>query len=309
MNFKFLLIILLGIQFAPLFAQKRSLTVQKTYKVGDKFHLQQQITSETEMEMKGSPLKSSNQFITDYEYEVMSSNSDGSLNWEIRTKRLQTNITNTNGEKTVYDSHDINRKSEDISAKMNDCMAEAVSKMTTDSKNMVIYKFSGMDQMIENMYYELSEKEKSQMSKYKSIFKSMISDSMMIEKQQEINGFYPKKPIKVGKKWRIKRKAKVLIPLDTETEYFLKTRNDKEAIIESATKILNDYNKPVEVVLGFSKVSYALKGNGNGLIILSQPDGVVKKSTNTTYMDGTMKIKEMTIPIKIKTEIIVIFSY
>jgi Family of unknown function (DUF6263) len=309
MNFKLLLIILLGIQIIPLSAQKRPLTVLKTYKIGDKFHLQQQTTFETVMEMKGSPLKSVNQSITDSEYEVMSSNSDGSLNWEIRTKRLQTKITNTKGEKNVYDSHDNTRKSEDLTSKMNDCIAESVIKMITDEKNMVIYKITGLDQMIENMHYELSEKEKSILPNYKTMFKSIISDSTMFEQMQEMRGFYPKKPVKVGKKWRIKRSIKTIMPIKAEIEYLLKTRNDQEAIIEISTKIINDDSKPIEVNLGKSKATYALKGNGNGIIILSQPDGVMKKSTHTINMDGTMEIKEMTIPIKIKTEIILIYSY
>jgi Family of unknown function (DUF6263) len=221
----------------PVLCQKKPLTVQKIYKIGDKFVSQLQVTSEIEMEVKETPMKTINQSITDYEYEVMSSNKDGSLNWEIRTKRLQINKVNHKGEKEEYDSHNVTRKSEDLQSKMNDCIAEAIIKMSTDDKNMIIYKISGLDQMIENMYYDLSEKEKLMLPKYKSAFKSIISDSTILNQFQETNGFYPKKPVKVGKKWSKKRKTKIMIPLNTEIEYTLKSRTDQEAIIETSTKI------------------------------------------------------------------------
>lgn len=189
--------------------------------------------------------------------------------------------------------------------RMVDKMIGQTMKMTTTSDGQIL-DFTGADALFDRVLSEFQDR--PEMASLLSSVKSSYGDSAMVESVRNMWGYLPKKPVRVGEKWKNTKKLGGILNMNALYTHSLKSRNEQQAIVNTKTVLVPIPGKPGGMELGSIKITYDLKGKGQGSTTISQPDGTLESSVHVLDMKGTMHmegtgIPKMDVPITTRTTV------
>ncbi len=140
----------------------------------------------------------------------------------------------------------------------------------------------------------------------------MFDEKKLGELTGNMMGTFPSEPIAVGDAWYDMQSINLMMPIDVDTTYMLKSRKDGIAYIDAAAKIdMGDSSKPIEIDPE-NKMSMQLSGTINTTSEVDEKTGLTQKSNITMNFSGVMRMEAneqmpegMTMPMTIKGEAVV----
>jgi hypothetical protein len=140
----------------------------------------------------------------------------------------------------------------------------------------------------------------------------MFDEKKLGELTGNMMGTFPSEPIAVGDAWYDTQSINLMMPIDVDTTYMLKSRKDGIAYIDAAAKIdMGDSSKPIEIDPE-NKMSMQLSGTINTTSEVDEKTGLTRKSNITMNLSGVMRMEAneqmpegMTMPMTIKGDAVV----
>lgn len=189
-------------------------------------------------------------------------------------------------------------------------------KMVFDSKNPERNEPADMVKGFENLVgqqYEVSLDSKGKVTAVESktdvfdgVFEDVPQGEMLAEQMEtmfgkgaikqafnQLTGFYPEQPVKVGDTWNIKSQTNAGMQLDLDMNYTLKSRANGIAIISFDGNLATDPNGAPMEMMGM-KIKYNMKGTQTGEMKVDEKTGWaifsegVQKMSGTASMSGEM---------------------
>ena len=266
-------------------AQKKALKQFDKLPVGYSEKIKQTVETETVMVMFGETQTQLSTNSTEYEYHITEVLPNGDQKWELLITRFVMQNSDGNGKEVTYDTQDPDRDTSDIKTRIFDMMVGHPMYMTTSANGKVL-TFMGANALFDMMVE--SYKDMSGMAELVNSIKASYGDEAMVETMRNMWGSLPEKPVKVGASWKETRNKAGMLDLKTSYGYKLKSRNDKEAVIQMKSKTGPIPGKPAQLDMGLMKILYDLKGTGEGATVISQPQGSLIRSEMRVTLKGTM---------------------
>ncbi len=275
------------------------------YQPGYAIAMRQKTETETLLKMFGEEEKQYSTNVTEYEYHVTEVLPDSRIKWEMTMTRFIVENEDADGHQSKYDTQDPERDTSDKKKQMFDKMVGVPLFMTTTKEGEML-EFSGADALFDKMLEGF--KDKPEMAAMEATIKKGYGDTAMMQTVRNMWGHLPKKPVRVGDKWRTSLDLPGIVRLKTNYTYKLQSRNAEQAIISTNSTARSISGKSSEMDLGAVKIAYELSGHGDGNIIVTQPGGILKQSTQTFQLKGVMHMEgnsfpKMDVPISTKTKV------
>jgi len=276
-----------------------------TYKPGYHFTLEQETTSETTMTISEEQQDQVSNNIAEYTYQVSETLPDGRLRWDMVITRYRLTESDGDGNVTSFDSQDPDRDTMNIKMRMVGKMIGHNMKMTTTPDGEIL-DFSGANALFDKVLSEFADR--PEIAPLIDNITNAYGDSAMVETVRNMWGYLPKKPVRIGDKWKTTKKLGGILNMDAHYTHTLKSRNEQVAIVDTKTVLSAVPGKPGGMEMGSIKITYDLKGKGQGSTNISQPDGTLQSSVHVIEMKGKMYMEitgqpKMDVPISTRTTV------
>ncbi|MEZ4920942.1 MAG: DUF6263 family protein [Saprospiraceae bacterium] len=226
--------------------------------------------------------------ITDISYTVMERYPDGSVKIKMQNTRIQKSSTDPKGgPDKVFDSNNPPADDDDLEAKITHRIKDHAFffKLSPEGK---ITDFEGVESFWDKIKDEMPDQKTADM--VIGPMKAQFNSETLAQSAEELWGFYPSKPIRVGKTWE-RKTVFGGFNLLKETTYTLKEQNESESLVTTLSKVGSEPGKPSEMDMGVIKIEFDLSGDSKASIRIDNKGKGILLMEENLNMDGYMKPK------------------
>jgi len=180
------------------------------------------------------------------------------------------------------------------------------SKLTMKlNENGQIKELTGANELIDKMMSARAIPNEQVKKRLKTTFNNAFGEEAMRESMEQFFNIYPKKKVKVGRRWSKTIERKAGFPSTNDFTWHLKEVKKNLALVKVIGKINPKPN--VKMDLGMAIARYNLKGNQEGSIDIDLKSGWVKNAYGKMILTGKMyitvegQLNETEVDVKITT--------
>ncbi|WP_020527833.1 DUF6263 family protein [Flexithrix dorotheae] len=171
-----------------------------------------------------------------------------------------------------------------------------------------ISQIEGIDKIMEDMLKRLENVNEEQKEELAKNLRQQFGNEALQANFDQMFGFYPEKPVKIGDSWSKQSKIKSGFALTLDNTWTLADVKNNEYLIEiNSTCKTTDDSEPLKIQ--GAQITYNLEGTQKGTVTLEKSSGINKKGLlnqdfdGTVTMTGDMLPQPMSWPIILKSTI------
>jgi Family of unknown function (DUF6263) len=131
--------------------------------------------------------------------------------------------------------------------------------------------------------------------------KKMMGNEAMKSQLQPLTGFYPDQPVRRGSTWTKSIPVGGPVPMNMDATYTVAERGGGFMNVTIDGDIKSVPGSGVD--MGFMKTEFDMSGTQSGTMQLDEATGWVTASTIEVSMEGSMKVAQMSTPMKVEGKV------
>jgi hypothetical protein len=224
-----------------------------------------------------------------WQYDVLDKDSSGSLEIDLTYKRVKT-VQDFGQRKIEYDSDNPPDTLDPSMRAMESLVGDQLTmRISPDGK---VTGLKGISEMQQKMIEAMDIPDSLQQSVYTNDLKKQFGEDAIRQSIEQIIGFYPSKPVRVGDSWKSGMDKSGGFPMRIESNYTLKSRVAGVDSIDVSSQIKNNPENNV-VKMGAVSMTYNIDGNQTGTILVEENTGLPISSNLNLNFSGSLRMSGM----------------
>lgn len=233
--------------------------------------------------------KMNQEMLMTWQYDVLDRDSTGNFEIDLTYKRVKT-VQDFGERKVEYDSDNPPDTLDPSMKAMASLVGDQLSmRISPDGK---VTGLKGISEMQEKMIEAMDIPDSLQQSVYINDLKKQFGEDAIRQSIEQIIGFYPSKPVRVGDSWKSGMDKSAGFPMRIESNYTLISRVNGVDSIDVSSRIKNNPENNV-VKMGAVSMSYNIDGNQAGTILVEENTGLPISLNLNLNFSGSLRMSGM----------------